>query len=208
MNKDVSRETFLPLLAGNLEKEKITVTDEFGEMMWLFYEALLKWNKTHKLTANSEMERFIERQLVDSLLFTTLSEEMNEKKCLDFGSGGGFPGIPLALYYEEASFTLSDIIRKKTSFLSYAKAILSGDNIAVFMGNALTLSLSFDYIFLKAVSNEKDFLSSLAPLLAKNGSIVLYHAPAFKPALPHSLLLHKSTINHSAASAISLIKHA
>lgn len=205
MDKNVSRETFLTNLSEAMTAEKLASTHLFLEKMASFYNILLKWNKTHKLTANTGMQEFIEKQVVDSLLFAKLSPSPTNKKMLDFGSGGGFPGIPLALYLPTNTILLSDVIRKKTSFLSYAKAHLDAKNISVFTGDALSLSGGFDYIFLKAVSREENFIHAIAPLLSPEGSIVLYHAPAFKPSLSTHLFIKKTVTNYQQDSAISLI---
>lgn len=205
MDNNVSRETFLINLSEAMVAEKLAVTPLFLEKMASFYEILLKWNKTHKLTANTNMQEFIEKQVVDSLLFAKLSPAITNKKMLDFGSGGGFPGIPLALYLPDSTILLSDIIRKKTSFLSYAKAHLVAKNISVFTGDALSLTGDFDYIFLKAVSREESFIDAVSPLLSAKGSIVLYHTPTFKPSISARLFLKESILNCQQNSVVSLI---
>ena len=205
MNPIVSRETFTLLLAAVLDAEKIAVDDSFGDKMWLFYETLTKWNKTHKLTANSDMENFITKQVVDSLLFTKVDATIKGKKFLDFGSGGGFPGLPLAVHFRDEAFTLSDVIRKKTSFLSFAKALVNAENVDVFTGDALTIPRLFDYIFLKAVSREKEFISSLTPLLSEKGAIILYHAPSFVPDVPENLTIKQTVFDQNRTSAVSVI---
>jgi len=205
MNPIVSRETFTLLLAAVLDAEKIAVDDSFGDKMWLFYETLTKWNKTHKLTANSDMENFITKQVVDSLLFTKVDASMEGKKSLDFGSGGGFPGLPLAVHFRDEAFTLSDVVRKKTSFLSFAKAVIDAKNVEVFPGDALRISRKFDYIFLKAVSGKKEFISSLTPLLSENGAIILYHSPSFTPDLPENFTIKQTVFDQNRTSAVSVI---
>lgn len=205
MNNIVSRETFCLTLSSEMEEEGISHTPSFLEKSFIFYEALMAWNKTHKLTANTHFQNFIKKQVVDSLLFLKLSPDTSGKKNIDIGSGGGFPGIPLALMLPDTLFTITDLIRKKTSFLSYAKALLELTNCSVVTGDALLIDETFDYLFLKAVSREELFLEKASRRLSNNGKIVLYHAPRFKPTLPPTLSIEKSLVNSSNSSAISLI---
>ncbi len=206
MDNIVSRETFFSIMKTVLTKEGLVYTSLFLEKMWGFFTLLKKWNQTHSLTTNISPEDFIEKQVADSLLFTKIHRVTNQQKMLDVGSGGGFPGIPLAVFYPQSNFILSDLIRKKTSFLSYSKAVLSLSNITVFTGNAMKLSGDFDYLFFKAVSADPRFLHTFSPLCGKHGKIVLFHSSNLSFENFTSFSIEEQVHNIDASSYVSILK--
>ena len=72
---------------------------------------LLEWNEKINLTSIKDEKEFIVKHYIDSL---TIVKEINEEdKVLDLGTGGGFPGIPLKLFYEKLDIFLLDSVKKK-----------------------------------------------------------------------------------------------
>ena len=87
-------------------------------------------------------------------------KHFNEKEIvLDVGSGGGFPGIPLAIIFPNTHFILIDSISKKTNMIKKFKAELSLKNIKVINDRIENLNLSCDCIVSRAVTNMNKFLS-------------------------------------------------
>jgi 16S rRNA (guanine527-N7)-methyltransferase len=100
-----------------------------AEAKLLAYLALLdKWNRVYNLTAVRDAERMVSHHLLDSLAAVPYFGEGANDAVLDVGSGGGLPGIPLAIARPELQVTLIDSIAKKTAFLLQAKAELGLDN--------------------------------------------------------------------------------
>ena len=93
-----------------------------------FLLLLQKWNKSYNLTAITEMDEMITHHALDSLAVVPY---LSGDRIIDIGTGAGFPGIPLALYFPDKKFTLLDSNGKKTRFLVQAKAALAIDNIEV-----------------------------------------------------------------------------
>ncbi len=97
----------------------------------LDYLALLhKWNKAYNLTAVRDLDEMISRHLLDSLSLVTEAQN-GGGRWLDVGSGGGMPGIPLAILFPEQDFVLLDANGKKTRFLTQVKLELKLHNLTV-----------------------------------------------------------------------------
>ena len=105
---------------------------EGAEAKLLAYLTLLdKWNRVYNLTAVRDVERMVSHHLLDSLAAVPFFEG---GAVLDVGSGGGLPGIPLAIARPDIQVTLIDSIAKKTAFLLQAKAELGLENLKVVTG--------------------------------------------------------------------------
>ncbi|MFK8331247.1 16S rRNA (guanine(527)-N(7))-methyltransferase RsmG [Pseudomonas sp. BJa5] len=95
----------------------------------LAYLALLiKWNKAYNLTAVRNPDEMVSRHLLDSL---SVMPFIHSERWLDVGSGGGMPGIPLAILHPDKQVTVLDSNGKKTRFLTQVKMELKLDNLQV-----------------------------------------------------------------------------
>ncbi|AIL59241.1 16S rRNA (guanine(527)-N(7))-methyltransferase RsmG [Pseudomonas alkylphenolica] len=95
----------------------------------LAYLALLiKWNKAYNLTAVRNPDEMVSRHLLDSL---SVMPFIHSERWLDVGSGGGMPGIPLAILHPDKQVTVLDSNGKKTRFLTQVKLELKLDNLTV-----------------------------------------------------------------------------
>ncbi len=119
---------------------------------------LIKWNKAYNLTAVRDPDEMVSRHLLDSLSVVPFVADGGE--CwLDVGSGGGMPGIPLAILFPDRHFTLLDSNGKKTRFLTQVKLELGLSNLDVVHGRveAFTPERPFDGICSRAFSALDDF---------------------------------------------------
>ena len=135
----------------------------------LAYAALLyKWNKTFSLTALREQDKAVSHHLLDSLAVLPF---VPEGTLLDVGSGGGMPGIPLAIVHPELSVTLLDSNSKKTAFLRQAAIELALPNISVHCGRVEQYHPPVGYaaITSRAFAELVDFVSLSRHLLAVGG---------------------------------------
>ena len=136
----------------------------------LAYAALLyKWNKTFSLTAMREEGKAVSHHLLDSLAILPFVAGGN---LLDVGSGGGMPGIPLAIACPELQVTLLDSNSKKTAFLRQAAIELGLSNVAVHCGRVEQYdpAIRFAAITSRAFAELADFVSLSGHLLADGGS--------------------------------------
>jgi 16S rRNA (guanine527-N7)-methyltransferase len=153
---------------------------EGAEAKLLAYLALLdKWNRVYNLTALREVKRMVSHHLLDSLATVGFFQG---KTVLDVGSGGGLPGIPLAIARPEMRVTLIDSVAKKTAFLLQAKTELGLTNLSVVTGRVEEYQPDgcFDVITSRAFSDLKEFVTLTRHLLKPTGRWL-----AMKGLMPH-----------------------
>ena len=173
-----------------------------AEAKLLAYLALLdKWNRVYNLTAVREVERMVGHHLLDSLAAVPFFQggDSDLIHVLDVGSGGGLPGVPLAIARPELQVTLIDSIAKKTAFLLQAKAELGLANLNVVTGRVedYRSETGFDVITSRAFSDLKEFVTLTRHLLKPAG-----HWLAMKGLMPHEEIASlpdwvKVSANHS-----------
>jgi 16S rRNA (guanine527-N7)-methyltransferase len=147
------------------------------------YIALLdKWNRTHNLTAIRDPEQMVTHHLLDSLAVLEHLPEAAHLRVLDIGSGGGLPGIPLALVRPGWRVVLVDSNHKKATFLRQAVIELNLANVDVcatrvqdYLADPL-----FDVVISRAFSDLATFAALACRLVAPGGKMV-----AMKGVFPH-----------------------
>lgn len=145
-----------------------------SEEKLLAYLLLLgKWNRVYNLTAVREVERMVSHHLLDALAVVPFfqGDGPDGLRVLDVGSGGGLPGIPLAIVRPEWQVTLVDSIAKKTAFLRQAKTELELANLTVATSRVedFRVETRFDVITSRAFSDLKEFVTLTRHLLEPAG---------------------------------------
>ena len=135
-----SPETEKTQLIRGLKQLKLNYTDKQTHQLLEYAKLLQKWNQIHNLISTKDNHQIIKRHIVDSLslgpyldtyystYLTSISAPANNS-ILDFGTGAGLPGLPLAILYPHHTFTLVDSNHKKIAFLHYCKTCLKLSNI-------------------------------------------------------------------------------
>lgn len=142
------------------------------------YLALLaRWNAIHNLTAVDSPPKMVTHHLLDSLAIVPTLDRLTMRGApcvLDVGSGGGLPGIPMAIARRDWSVTLIDKVAKKVAFLTQVKLELGLANVDIARGRveALDAPARFDLIVARAFSSLGEFVRLSAPLLAPGGAWV------------------------------------
>jgi len=123
-----------------------------------YLELLIKWNKAYNLTAVRDPDEMVSRHLLDSLSVVSCVAQ-GGANWLDVGSGGGMPGIPLAIMFPQLRFTVLDSNGKKTRFLTQVKIELQLNNLEVVHSRVedFTPEQPFDGICSRAFSSLADF---------------------------------------------------
>ncbi|WP_415754003.1 16S rRNA (guanine(527)-N(7))-methyltransferase RsmG [Pseudomonas leptonychotis] len=136
----------------------VELSAEQHEQLLAYLALLIKWNKAYNLTAVRDPDEMVSRHLLDSLSVVPYVVEAGDN-WLDVGSGGGMPGIPLAILFPERQFTLLDSNGKKTRFLTQVKLELKLANLQVIHSRVEEFQpeQSFSGICSRAFSSLEDF---------------------------------------------------
>ncbi len=153
-------------LAAGLAALGLDLPAASGDRLLAFRDLLLKWNRTYNLTAVREPEQVLSHHLLDSLAILPWVEA---GPLLDVGSGGGLPGIPLAIARPDLEVTLVDAVQKKVSFLQQAAIELELPNVRAVHGRVEGLAGQYPQITSRAFSDLGEFVGLTRHLLAPGG---------------------------------------
>jgi 16S rRNA (guanine527-N7)-methyltransferase len=135
-----------------------------------------KWNKAYNLSAIRDIRQMVARHLLDSLSVAPyfFSTKHSTEKVIDVGTGGGLPGIPLAIMFPEKKFTLLDSAGKKTRFLFHVKTLLKLENVTVENRRVEEFQpeQKFNAVISRAFASLQDMTDGCAHLL-ENGGVFL-----------------------------------
>ena len=159
-------------LAAGLKELNVHLDLEQQEKLIKYLNLLTKWNKVHNLTAIREPEQMVTQHLLDSL--SVLRSLPDVQALLDVGSGGGLPGIPLAIARPELKVTLIDSSHKKTAFLRQAKAELNLINLDVICDRVETWAPKekFPAVISRAFADIDEFARLATHLIDKDGILL------------------------------------
>ncbi len=145
------------LLAG-ARQLGVELTPEQQQQLLAYLALLIKWNQAYNLTAVRDPDEMVSRHLLDSLSVVPFVAEFGDS-WLDVGSGGGMPGVPLAIVFPQRHFTLLDSNGKKTRFLTQVKLELKLANLEVIHSRveAFRPAQPFSGICSRAFSSLEDF---------------------------------------------------
>ena len=155
-----------------LKKSSIEVNDEAKGKMLDFLEMLYEKNQVMNLTAIRDKEGMLEKHFIDSLLLTKVIKN-EEKSFIDVGTGAGFPGLVLAIFYPEKNFLLVDSVRKKIEFINEVIEKLGLENVKTSFERAEELIKgkreTFDVALCRGVANLRIILEYMIPFIKING---------------------------------------
>lgn len=153
------------------------------DTLFAYLTLLRKWNGVYNLTAIRHPDEMLTHHLLDSLAAVpALAEaaraagvaEAGRGRVLDVGSGGGMPGLPLAIACPDVSVLMVDIVQKKTAFLTQCRAQLGLANAAAHWGPVEKLEDANGYAVItsRAFAELTDFVTLSGHLLAPGGKLI------------------------------------
>ena len=110
------------------------------------------WNNRVNLISRKDFQYFYERHVLHSLSICKYFDFNDSTKIMDLGTGGGFPGVPLAIMFPNVMFFLVDSINKKTTALTEIVKEIGLNNIIILNQRAETVNDRFDFIISRAVA--------------------------------------------------------
>ena len=150
----VDYNTFAEYLKQTCSQNGINLNEEQLQKFYIYLQTLQRWNKVHNLTALRDWKEIALRHFCDSLTLVKFFEDIGynplKKSLADVGSGAGFPGVPLKIYYGNVKVCLIENVSKKCSFLSFLKTKLKED-YEVFCDNAENFPKKCDVALARAL---------------------------------------------------------
>ena len=175
--KSLTEEEFINTLIDECKKQDIELDVTKAKALKEYKELLVEWNEKMNLTAITEDYEVIVKHFVDCLECTHLIT--NEKKIIDVGTGAGFPGMVLAIYYPQIEFTLLDGLNKRLIFLEEVINKLGLKNVKIVHARAEEAARnedffeSFDAVVSRAVANLPVLLEYTSPYVKVNGKCIV-----------------------------------
>ena len=117
------------------------------------------WNNQINVISRKDTENFYERHVLHSLGIAKIMDFKDSSEILDIGTGGGFPGIPLAILFPNCQFTLVDSIGKKIKVVNEVAIALDLNNVQGIHARAENINKKFDFIVSRAVTAMPAFLT-------------------------------------------------
>lgn len=161
-------------LAAGMAALGVPASDAQRVQLLAFVDLLAKWNKTYNLTAIREPERMITHHLLDALAVLPHLPQGTGLRLLDVGSGGGIPGIPLAIVRPDWHVTLVDAVHKKMAFGTQAAIELKLRNVTARAARVedLAPAAPFDMVISRAFADLATFVATSARHVAPDGMLV------------------------------------
>lgn len=111
--------------------EQFQLTEKQQHQFALYAQLLVEHNQKYNLTAITDLQAIYMHHFADSLMLTQCADKLPSQGIIDVGSGGGFPALPLAIFYPEVPVHCVEVIAKKQNFLRHVADELGLDNVRV-----------------------------------------------------------------------------
>lgn len=170
--KNFDRNTLAQVLKEGIAEMQLDVSPAQQNQLMDYLGLMFKWNSVYNLTSLRDPMQMVTHHLLDSL--AAVPAFAAARNVLDVGSGGGLPGIVLAIVRPDMKVSMIDTVHKKTAFLTQVKAELGLANVTVYTMKVQELDVSdkFDVITSRAFADLSDFIDWSSHLLAEGGRYI------------------------------------
>ena len=153
--------TIIQKYFNDLTNEQLS---QFAKLELLYKD----WNSKINVISRKDIDELYLRHVLHSLSIAKLISFKDDTCILDVGTGGGFPGIPLAILFPNCRFHLVDSIQKKITVVNNVVKELDLKNVKTSCSRVETISEKYDFVVSRAVTNMKDFVSWIKFKINKN----------------------------------------
>jgi 16S rRNA (guanine527-N7)-methyltransferase len=167
-SKKKSRDCFVPRndVTKKLKKKTLDIIQKYfpdisveqlkqlEQLLPLYTE----WNEKINVISRKDVDNFYERHVLHSLSIAKVISFQKGETVLDIGTGGGFPGIPLAIFFPETQYILTDSITKKITVVKEVAAALQLKNVTAIVERAENIKDDVDYVVTRAVAKMSDLI--------------------------------------------------
>ncbi|MBR1524329.1 MAG: 16S rRNA (guanine(527)-N(7))-methyltransferase RsmG [Lachnospiraceae bacterium] len=166
-------------LINGLEELKIDYDNKKLNQTETFYEMLIEKNKVMNLTRITDREDFYVKHVLDSLLIVKLID-ISDQSIIDIGTGAGFPGIPIKIFFPDTKITLLDSLNKRILFLNEVIEKTGLKDISTIHGRAEEVSRDkdhrekYDLALSRAVANMSVLSELCIPFVKTGGQFIAY----------------------------------
>lgn len=156
------------------------IDSKLCDKYYQFMKLTLEWNEKINVTAVKDEEEFIQKNIIDSLTIVGRPEISTASRIIDVGTGGGLPGVPLAIAYPDKEFVLMDAIGKKLKVVQAVADEIGLANLRTVHSRAEDLARqkdyreSFDLVVSRAVANMTTLSEYCLPFAKVGGSFTAY----------------------------------
>jgi 16S rRNA (guanine527-N7)-methyltransferase len=170
--KNFDRAGLQQLLGEGIAEMQLDISPAQQDQLMNYLALMFKWNAVYNLTSLRDPRQMVTHHLLDSLAAVPAFEAA--VNVLDVGSGGGLPGIVLAIVRPDMKVAMIDTVHKKTAFLTQVKAELGLANVTVYTARVEQLEVrdKFDVITSRAFADLSDFVNWSSHLLQENGRYI------------------------------------
>lgn len=170
--KNFDRAALSAVLGEGIAAMRLDVSPAQQDKLMNYLALMFKWNAVYNLTSLRDPMQMVTHHLLDSL--AAVPAFAAAQNVLDVGSGGGLPGIVLAIVRPDMKVSMIDTVHKKTAFLTQVKAELGLANVTVYTARVEQLQVSdkFDVITSRAFADLSDFVNWSSHLLADGGRYI------------------------------------
>ncbi|RAR47779.1 16S rRNA (guanine(527)-N(7))-methyltransferase RsmG [Flavobacterium lacus] len=147
----------------NLSENQVLQFEKLGELY-------PEWNAKINVISRKDIDELYVKHVLHSLGIAKVMEFQPKSTVLDVGTGGGFPGIPLAILFPETRFYLIDVIAKKIKVVNEVATALGLKNVKAEQLRAENVKGDFDFIVSRAVTNMPDFVSWIKDKIKKQNN--------------------------------------
>ncbi|EZH74664.1 16S rRNA methyltransferase [Aquimarina atlantica] len=181
-----------------LQKYFQNITEEQRLQFSKLGDLYTEWNAKINVISRKDIESLYERHILHSLGIAKILDFKPGTHVLDVGTGGGFPGIPLAILFPETQFYLVDVIAKKIRVVNEVAKALDLHNVKAEQRRAGTFDNRFDFIVSRAVTNMPDFVKWVRKNIAKKNNHELQNGILYLKGgdLTEELALFPKAIQH------------